>query len=116
MKSRRQVPNILAGGRTSRQAVARMGRTIGLTGNIACGKSTVAAMLRELGGEVIDADQVARKIMAPPGAVYDSTVREFGPDILASDGSIDRRALGSIVFSDPRALRRLDRLVHPHTS
>src|SRR5438132_8529986 len=93
-----------------------MARTIGLTGNIACGKSTVASILRELGAEVIDADRVARQIMAPPGAVFDSIVREFGPDVVAPDGSIDRRALGTIVFSDPVALRRLDRLVHPDTS
>ncbi len=93
-----------------------MARTIGLTGNIACGKSTVAGMLRELGAEVIDADRVAHQLMAPPGAVFDSIVREFGPNILTPQGTIDRRALGAIVFSDPAALRRLDRLVHPHTS
>ncbi len=93
-----------------------MPRTIGLTGNIACGKSTVAAMLRDLGAEVIDADQVAHQVMAPPGPVFDAIVREFGPGILARDGTIDRRKLGAIVFADPVALRRLDQLVHPATS
>lgn len=89
---------------------------IGLTGNIACGKSTIAQMLRELGAEVIDADKVAHQVMAPPGPVYDSIAREFGREILAPDGSIDRRKLGQIVFGDPAALRRLDALVHPTTS
>src|SRR5579884_1952926 len=84
---------------------------IGLTGNIGCGKSTVARMLRDLGAEIIDADKVARKIMAPPGPVYEAVVREFGPGIVAADGSIDRQKLGQIVFSDPAALRRLDALV-----
>lgn len=89
---------------------------IGLTGNIGCGKSAVAAMLGELGAEVIDADKVAHQVMAPPGPVYDSIVREFGTGILAPDGAIDRRKLGQIVFVDPAALRRLDALVHPATS
>ncbi len=89
---------------------------IGLTGNIGCGKSTVATTLRELGAEIIDADTVAHQVMAPPGPVYDSIVREFGREILAPDGSIDRRKLGQIVFADPGALRRLDSLVHPATS
>ncbi len=89
---------------------------IGLTGNIGCGKSTVATMLRQLGAEVIDADTVAHQVMAPPGPVYDAIVREFGSQILAPDGTIDRRKLGQIVFSDPAALRRLDALVHPATS
>lgn len=73
-------------------------------------------MLRELGAEVIDADLVAHQVMAPPGPVYQSIVRAFGPAILAPDGAIDRRALGRIVFADPEALRRLDSLVHPTTS
>jgi dephospho-CoA kinase len=91
-------------------------RTIGLTGNIACGKSTVAVILRELGARIIDADKVAHSVMAPPGRVFDSIVREFGSSVVASDGSLDRRKLGAIVFKDPPALRRLDALVHPQTS
>jgi dephospho-CoA kinase len=96
--------------------VADRTRVIGLTGNIACGKSTVAAMLRELGAEVIDADLVARRLMTPPGPVFDAVVREFGREIVAPNGTIDRAKLGGIVFSDPAALRRLDQLVHPATS
>ncbi|HVC35719.1 MAG TPA: dephospho-CoA kinase [Chloroflexota bacterium] len=89
---------------------------MGLTGNIGCGKSTVAGLLGDLGAGVIDADQVAHAVMAPPGPVYDSLVREFGTGIVTPDGAIDRHALGQIVFADPAALRRLDALVHPATS
>src|SRR5580765_7417402 len=93
-----------------------MARTIGLTGNVATGKSTVASILHELGARVIDADKVAHQVMAPPGLVFDAIVRAFGDDIVAANGSIDRRKLGAIVFSNPAALRRLDAIVHPETS
>ncbi|HOT91303.1 MAG TPA: dephospho-CoA kinase [Anaerolineae bacterium] len=86
---------------------------IGLTGNIATGKSVVGRMLAELGAERIDADQVAHAVIAPDGAAYAAVVAAFGPDILASDGTIDRRKLGDIVFSDPEALARLEQLTHP---
>ncbi len=92
-----------------------MPKVIGLTGNIACGKSTVAVMLRELGVQIVDADRVAHQVMAPPGPVFDAIVREFGPVVVAPDGTLDRRRLGGIVFADPAALKRLDQLVHPHT-
>ncbi len=72
--------------------------------------------MRELGAEVIDADRVAHQVMSPPGAVFDAIVREFGPGILAPNGTIDRKQLGQIVFSDRAALRCLDQLVHPSTS
>src|SRR5262249_3587702 len=75
-----------------------------------------AGILRELGAEVIDADLVARQLMMPPGPVFDAVVREFGREIVAPTGTIDRSKLGGIVFSDPAALRRLDQLVHPATS
>jgi dephospho-CoA kinase len=93
-----------------------MPKVIGLTGNIACGKSTVAAILSELGAEVIDADVVARQVMTAPGSVFASIVREFGREVVAPNGQIDRPKLGAIVFSDPVALHRLDQLVHPATS
>src|SRR5437763_16320088 len=88
---------------------------IGLTGNIACGKSTVAKMLADLGAEIVDADKVAHQVMAPPGDVHRSIVDAFGSEVLAPDGSIDRRKLAAIVFEDPAKLQLLDRLVHPGT-
>jgi dephospho-CoA kinase len=86
---------------------------IGLTGNIATGKSTVARMLADLGATFIDADAVAHRVIAPDGEAFSAVVAEFGPQILADDGTIDRRALGQIVFADPQALQHLERLVHP---
>lgn len=86
---------------------------IGLTGNIATGKSTVGRMLAELGAEVIDADQLTHIVLAPHGAAYADVVAAFGVDILAPDGTINRRKLGDIVFSDAEALAQLERLVHP---
>ncbi len=90
---------------------------IGLTGNIATGKSLVAQMLAELGARVIDADQVAHAVMLPGGPAYDAVVEAFGSVILseADGGTIDRSLLGAIVFGDPAALRRLERVVHPAT-
>jgi dephospho-CoA kinase len=86
---------------------------IGLTGNIATGKSAVGRMLAELSAEVIDADQIAHTVLAPDGAAYPSVVAAFGVGILASDGTIDRRKLGDLVFTDADALARLERLTHP---
>lgn len=86
---------------------------IGLTGNIATGKSTVGRMLAELGAELIDADRIVHRVLAPDGAAYPAVVAAFGTEILAPDGSIDRRKLGDIVFSDAEALAQLERLVHP---
>jgi dephospho-CoA kinase len=86
---------------------------IGLTGNIATGKSTVGKMLVALGADFVDADRVAHDVMAPGGAAYDAVVAAFGEEMLADDGAIDRRKLGEKVFSEPEALRRLEALVHP---
>ncbi len=86
---------------------------IGLTGNIATGKSVVGRMLVELGAERIDADQVAHAVIAPEGVAYPAVIAAFGTGILAPDGTIDRRKLGDIVFSDPEALARLEQLTHP---
>ena len=86
---------------------------IGLTGNIATGKSEVAQMLAELGALVVDADKVAHQVMRPDGLAYAAVVKAFGPEILAADGLIDRARLGAIVFRDPAALRRLEAAVHP---
>jgi len=86
---------------------------IGLTGNIACGKSTVVAELQRLGAHVIDADQVTRLLQQPGQSVYDSIVATFGTHILQPDGQINRRALGEIVFTDVTKLRTLEALIHP---
>lgn len=86
---------------------------IGLTGNIATGKSTVGWMLAFLGASLIDADKVAHAAMASTGSAYAGVVEAFGPDILGEAGEIDRRALGRIVFAAPEALKRLESLVHP---
>ncbi|MGB9724051.1 MAG: dephospho-CoA kinase [Chloroflexia bacterium] len=86
---------------------------IGITGNIACGKSTVLRELRRLGAAVLDADQVAHRTMRRGTEVHRAIVAAFGAGILGPDGEIDRRALGEIVFADPAALARLEAIVHP---
>jgi dephospho-CoA kinase len=85
----------------------------GLTGGIGSGKSTVAAMLVELGAVLIDADQIAREVVAPGGVAYQPVIDRFGPGILAQDGSIDRPALADIVFRDPAARKDLEAVTHP---
>jgi dephospho-CoA kinase len=86
---------------------------IGLTGNIATGKSTVAAMLADLGATVIDADRITHQVMRKGNAVYERIVAAFGAQVVGADGEIDRQALGQIVFGDAAALRRLEEIVHP---
>jgi dephospho-CoA kinase len=90
-----------------------MARIIGLTGGIASGKSTVSAMLRELGAHVIDADQVAREVVAPGTPALAEIQARFGPAVLHEDGALDRKKLGAIVFADPDARRALERITHP---
>ena len=86
---------------------------IGLTGPIASGKSTVAAMLRERGAAVIDADQVYRSLLHPGSDVWQQIVARFGPVVLGPDQQIDRAALGEIVFGGPAALAELEQMTHP---
>lgn len=86
---------------------------IGLTGGIACGKSTVAAYMRELGCHVLDADQIAHSLIEPGRLVFEEVVREFGSDILHTDGSVDRTRLAAIVFASREKLERLNAVVHP---
>lgn len=86
---------------------------VGLTGGIASGKSTVAAMLRELGCHVLDADKIAHRLIEPGGPAYQDVVREFGTGILTSEGRVDRARLGAMVFADPVRLKRLNAIVHP---
>lgn len=87
--------------------------TIGLTGNIATGKSAVLAYLQQRGAAVIDADKLAHQAMAPGGPAYAAVVATFGPTIIAADGAINRQALGAIVFADAAKLAQLEAIVHP---
>lgn len=87
--------------------------TIGVTGGIGSGKTTVTKLLAELGAPIIDADKVGHSIYAPDGPAYPDMVSAFGKGILADDGTIDRKKLGPIVFGDPAALKRLNSIVHP---
>jgi len=89
-----------------------MFKIIGLTGNIAVGKSTVLEMLRELGAHTIDADKVVHQIMEPERPAYRQIVHEFGEQVLGPDGQIDRKALAAIVFPNPAALSRLEEILH----
>jgi dephospho-CoA kinase len=86
---------------------------IGLTGPIGCGKSTVAGWLRDLGAVVVDADVIARDVVEPGTTELTAVIEAFGPGVVAEDGSLDRAALGRIVFVDPDALARLEAIVHP---
>ncbi|MBV7327050.1 dephospho-CoA kinase [Chloroflexi bacterium TSY] len=86
---------------------------IGLTGNIATGKSTILAYLAAKGAHVIDADKLAHVAMYPDGPAYHSIVDAFGRDILDQNGQIVRAKLGAIVFQDPAALKRLENISHP---
>jgi dephospho-CoA kinase len=88
-------------------------KVIGLTGGIGSGKSTVSAILAELGALVIDADRIGHEAYAPGTEGWRQVVEEFGTDIVAPDGSIDRGRLGAIVFADRSKLERLSRIVHP---
>ena len=86
---------------------------IGLTGNIATGKSTVTEYLKQRGALAIDADRVSHQVMEPGNPAFDGVVREFGRSVLNERGEIDRRKLGEIVFGDPEKLGRLEQIVHP---
>ena len=86
---------------------------IGLTGNIATGKSVVAAMLTQLGAQVIDADALAHQVMKAGTPTWQRVVDEFGPGILQPDGEINRAQLGAQVFANPAALACLEAIVHP---
>jgi dephospho-CoA kinase len=91
-------------------------RKLGITGGIASGKSAVAAMLRELGFPVLDADSLAHRLVEPGQAAYDDVVRAFGHEILGENGRVDRARLASIVFADRAKLDRLNAIVHPRVA
>jgi len=86
---------------------------VGLTGSIATGKSTVSRMFAHLGARVIDADLLAREVVMPGQPAYSKIVQEFGAGVVLEDGSLDRKALGAIVFADPAKRRRLEEITHP---
>ena len=86
---------------------------VGLTGGMGVGKSTVAALLSDLGAEVIDVDALGRQIIEPGGLAVSSVIERFGPTVASNDGGIDRAALASIVFGDEEQLTALEEISHP---
>jgi len=89
---------------------------LGLTGGIASGKSAVAAMLREMGFAVLDADSLAHKLVEPGQPAYGEVLKEFGSSVTSPDGRIDRAKLSAIVFHDRAKLDRLNAIVHPRVA
>lgn len=91
-----------------------MPRIIGLTGNIACGKTSIGHMLLELGAErYIDADAVVHHLYESGQPIALQVTEVFGPTVIAPDGSVDRKALGAVVFQNTKAMQQLERIVHP---
>lgn len=88
-------------------------KVVGLTGGIASGKSLVAEMLASCGAVIVDADQLAREVVKPGEPAYGEIVAAFGDGILKPDGTLDRKALGAIVFSEPASRAVLERITHP---
>ncbi|MEV7780661.1 dephospho-CoA kinase [Kitasatospora sp. NPDC088351] len=86
---------------------------IGLTGGIGAGKSEVSRLLAAHGAVIVDSDVIAREVVAPGTPGLAAVVGEFGPEILRPDGSLDRPALGAVVFADPERLKALNAIVHP---
>jgi dephospho-CoA kinase len=93
--------------------VSRRFLLVGLTGGIATGKSTVAATLRSLGSVVLDADVLAREVVEPGQPALAAIVREFGREVLAADGTLDRKRLAAIVFAAPERRKTLEAITHP---
>lgn len=88
-------------------------KVIGITGNIASGKSTVARMFEALGARIIDADEIARIVVEPGAPAWEEIVSEFGRDVLEPDGAINRKRLADIVFGDEAKRKRLNDITHP---
>jgi len=87
--------------------------TIALTGGIACGKSTVSAMLAQLGASIIDADQISRSLTAPGGPALPAIRQAFGDGVFHADGTLNRPALSAVVFADAQAIQQLNAITHP---
>ena len=88
-------------------------KIIGLTGGIACGKSTVSAELRKRGAAIIDADALAHELSQPHRPIYNAYVERFGSEIVAADGTLDRAAIARRVFADPAVRAEVDAIAHP---
>ena len=88
-------------------------RVIGLTGGIACGKSTISAALRELGAAIVDGDVLSRELTAPGGPALPAIRERFGEGVFQSGGDLDRRALGAVIFGDDEARAALDAIMQP---
>ncbi|HSP23203.1 MAG TPA: dephospho-CoA kinase, partial [Planococcus sp. (in: firmicutes)] len=86
---------------------------IGLTGSIASGKSTVSQMLKELGYPIVDADLVARQVVEPGSETLEEIKEAFGEGVILPDGSLDRKKVGDLIFSDPASRKRLNDIIHP---
>lgn len=87
--------------------------SVGLTGGIGCGKTTVADMFAELGAAIVDTDQIAHSLTAPHGAAMPAIVQEFGARFATPDGALDRAAMRDLVFTDSSARHRLEAILHP---
>jgi dephospho-CoA kinase len=88
-------------------------KLLGLTGGIASGKSTVAAILRRLGAAIINADELSREVVQPGQDAWKEIITTFGPDIVQGDETLDRRKLRKIVFDNPEARKKLEAIIHP---
>jgi dephospho-CoA kinase len=88
-------------------------KLLGLTGGIASGKSTVAAILRRLGAAIINADELSREVVQPGQDAWKEIITTFGPDIVQGDQTLDRRKLRKIVFDNPEARKKLEAIIHP---
>lgn len=86
---------------------------LGLTGGIACGKTTVAQAFKVLGAVVVSADELAREVVRPGGAVLTRIAEQFGGQVLHDDGSLNRKAMAEVIFNDPEARRALNDITHP---
>ncbi len=87
--------------------------TVGLTGGIGSGKSTVSALLASHGAVIIDYDKLARDVVEPGSPALDAIAERFGPGVIAADGTLDRPALGAVVFADATARKDLEGITHP---
>jgi dephospho-CoA kinase len=94
-------------------AISGRVKLVGLTGGIASGKSTVAAVLRRLGASIINADELSREVVQPEQDAWKEIIERFGPDILQEDKTLDRRKLRKIVFDNPDARKKLEAIIHP---